>query len=107
MTIENFVGQGKQLGHDVCTTAVVAPSWEHEEGGNQLGLVNSGRKGFTFLVRELIVIHKAVQVGWIFEACNFFFFPQLLNYLLREGRGGFLHCLWVIVGRKTLKIFFL
>lgn len=38
VTNESFAGQRKQLGRDVCTTAVVTlPSWEHEEGENQLG----------------------------------------------------------------------
>lgn len=44
MTNESFAAQRKQLGRGVCTTVVVTPSWEREEGENQLGLCKLQQK---------------------------------------------------------------
>lgn len=51
VTKENLAGQRKQLGHEVCTTAVVTPSQECGEGEDQLGLCKLRQQGFAFLVQ--------------------------------------------------------
>lgn len=48
VTNENLAGQRKQLGCEICMTAVVTPSQEHEEGRNQPGLCKLQQQRFCF-----------------------------------------------------------
>lgn len=78
--------------------------WWHHHGNMEKGkiswdFINSSSRGFAFLVQGgNSLIRKAVQVGWIFAACDFFFFPMLKIPI--EGRQGWFLVLSLGYGKE-------